>query len=209
MWNACQWCLSQFWTEDREQKFCNRRCYGLSKVGVRQLSTEEQLARATRRYWELVEVKGPDECWLWLGSKDKDGYGQTHSLWRRAHRAAWILNRGAIPKGLGVLHTCDTPACCNPAHLFLGTSVDNNADRHRKGRTAKVKYGDAHWSRRYPERVRRGSACAHSKVNDVIVLEIRAAAACGTSYVKLASTYSLHVQTIYKIVKRIRWTHLP
>lgn len=51
-----------------------------------------------------------------------------------AHRAAWIAEFGEIPSGQYVLHKCDNPRCCNPAHLFLGTLQDNNEDRKNKGR---------------------------------------------------------------------------
>jgi hypothetical protein len=52
-----------------------------------------------------------------------------------AHRLAYTFTFGEIPDGLGVLHTCDNPPCCNPNHLWLGTQLENIADRHSKGRS--------------------------------------------------------------------------
>lgn len=80
--------------------------------------------------------RDPTSCWLWDGYVQSGGYGQIEisgTLWL-AHRLSWTLHRGKIPAGLLVLHTCDTPRCCNPDHLFLGTPADNVADMIAKGR---------------------------------------------------------------------------
>lgn len=75
-------------------------------------------------------------CWEWQGSLTRDGYGL---IWRdgkvaRAHRCAYEQMHGPIPAGMVVRHTCDNPPCCNPAHLILGTQLDNLSDMNRKGR---------------------------------------------------------------------------
>lgn len=77
-------------------------------------------------------------CQLWL-AHTVWGYG--HVYWKdrdyRAHRLAWELANGPIPKGMVVCHRCDVKACINPAHLFVDTVLGNNEDKRRKGRQAK------------------------------------------------------------------------
>jgi hypothetical protein len=96
----------------------------------------------TDRFWPKVDRSGgPDACWTWNASKNNKGYGQIQATGNHrliyAHRAAWELANGPIPAGMNVCHTCDHPACVNPAHLFLGTQQANMADMARKGRSRK------------------------------------------------------------------------
>jgi hypothetical protein len=64
------------------------------------------------------------------------GYGQINANGkvRRAHRVAWTLVHGEIPKGMCVCHSCDVRNCINVDHLFLGTQGENLADMRLKGR---------------------------------------------------------------------------
>ena len=96
------------------------------------------------RFWSKVDKKSEDECWEWTGGRNKGGYGR---LWAQntriyAPRISWVLHNGQIPKGnppygsMFVCHKCDNPGCVNPAHLFLGATLDNMRDKCKKGRAA-------------------------------------------------------------------------
>ena len=83
-------------------------------------------------------------CLLWTGylnplhgrayvtMKDADG----KSIGLSVHRMAWILNRGPIPQGKHVLHTCDTGNCANVDHLYLGDHKQNMRDMAERRRAS-------------------------------------------------------------------------
>lgn len=76
-------------------------------------------------------------CWLWTAYRNKAGYGDFGVRRRvmKAHVFSWEFHNGKeVPRGLDVCHTCDTPSCVNPDHLFVGTRTDNMRDCASKGR---------------------------------------------------------------------------
>ena len=78
----------------------------------------------------------PNGCHIWTGALSVKGYGCTSVNGKgvRAHRVSYTIYNGEITHGLIVCHTCDNPPCVNPAHLFLGTYLDNEQDKLSKGR---------------------------------------------------------------------------
>lgn len=74
-------------------------------------------------------------CRLWTGGVSRDhGMIKWHGKMEAVHRVAWEYANGrSIPKGLWVLHRCGISVCSNPAHLYLGTRLQNAADRRRHG----------------------------------------------------------------------------
>ena len=91
------------------------------------------------RFWDKVDIKSKDDCWIWLASNSGNRYGKykNNKKFYQAHRYAWILTNGSIPDDVLVLHKCDNGFCVNPNHLYLGSQSDNMRDRslRYKGRT--------------------------------------------------------------------------
>lgn len=146
---------------------------------------------ANERFWSRVSKT--DGCWLWTArTQAKRGYGL---MWWNgkttgAHRVSYEIHHGEIHSGSVVMHTCDTPACVNPAHLVVGTHADNQYDKVRKQRQA------------------RGSSQGHAKLVESQVLEIRARLAAGERQNHLAREFGVNPCTINDIAKRRWWRHL-
>lgn len=92
-------------------------------------------------FWSKVDRDNEGDCWNWTAGTSKFGYGRFRigDKLYSAHRVAYSLVKGDLPKGRGyhgfvVMHACDNPRCCNPAHLSLGTNRDNAKDMGAKGR---------------------------------------------------------------------------
>jgi hypothetical protein len=144
------------------------------------------------RFWAKLERAGDDECWMWKGAHTSEGYGLMYrqarpQQWYRSHRLAHELLVGPIPEGMHVLHRCDSPPCCNPAHLFLGTQADNNRDRARKGRSGGRKI--------------RGAANGRAKLSPSDVAAIRRAYEQGATQVALAAGFGVSQPQISRIVR--------
>lgn len=76
-------------------------------------------------------------CHNFLGCKTDGGYGRVrvNGVHWMAHRYALSVHlRRPLKDGCVVLHSCDNPACVNPAHLKEGTQEENMEDCKSKGR---------------------------------------------------------------------------
>jgi hypothetical protein len=170
------------------------------------------------RFRAKVSKAGPDDCWLWKAYTDECGYG-IFGVGRkifRAHRIARKLG-GPLDDSLEVLHTCDNPPCCNPAHLFQGTQQDNIADMVRKGRQScgrgprKPEWyqrGNAHWTHKHPERLTRGERHANSKLMDAQIRDIRKRASAGELHRVIALDYAVSRSLVGAICRGEVWSHV-
>ncbi len=98
------------------------------------------------RFWEKVDKSG--DCWLWTAGRFGAGYGMFYmrgdATPRGAHRIAFALCVRQPLADEVIRHTCDNPPCCNPAHLIVGTHLDNMKDmaerkRAKRGQHNKIK----------------------------------------------------------------------
>ena len=175
---------------------------------------------AAARFWE--KVAKTDGCWTWQGAGRSMKYGRFWIGGRNElpHRVAWILTYGPIPDGLCICHSCDNPKCVRPSHLFLGTHKQNSEDMVAKGRSASgdrspaklhpeaLQCGDDHWSRRMPERVKRGSKHNQAKLTEADVRRIREEGKQGQTLAEIASKYGVHLSSIHLILKSKTWKHI-
>lgn len=141
-------------------------------------------------------------CRLWTGQLNEHGYGiLTHGRGNRwlAHRKSYEVCRGEIPDEACVLHKCDTPACVNPSHLFLGSRADNIADMYRKGRGAPSNWPTS----------RRGAEVAHSVLTEAQVLAMRARVAAGERASHVARDYPVGRAAGVNAIRGKTWTQLP
>lgn len=113
----------------------------------RHVGEGDEVARFHQKY-----VKHENGCWLWIAGTRPNSKGVLYGRHclddggsEGAHRFSYRVHKGD-PAGLLVCHTCDTPLCVNPEHLFLGTHNDNMADMVAKGRSDKSR-GAAKWGR--------------------------------------------------------------
>lgn len=164
----------------------------MSKHGPRPIPPEQ-------RFWKFVcKSDTPEGCWLWTGTLSTAGYGRLRfSNPRRmvkAHRFSYELAYGPISDDALVCHRCDTPACVNPAHLFLGTHADNAQDKSAKGRC------------NTPDRT--GAHNGRAILTEDQVRSIRALQSTGAHRRELAQMFGVSPSAIKKIVARYTWRHL-
>lgn len=162
------------------------------------------------RFWKKVDKKGDDECWNWTGSTYINGYGTICKDGKvvSAHRSSYELNKGPIPEGLHILHSCDNHACVNPNHLSAGTASDNMRDMVSKDRHGKIK-GPSPFKGKPAEKVF-GENHGTAYLTEVIVKEIREKYATGNyTYKELLVEYCLKSEGhLYDILRKKIWKHI-
>lgn len=181
---------------------CDRRVHARGWCGLhyRRWQTHGVVSDPVRLSLEArlllyTAIENEPLCWLWNGPMTNDGYGylrlQNPRRNIRAHRAWYELANGPAPAHLTVRHSCDTPPCCNPEHLFLGTQADNMHDMAIRRRSALgIKNGQA-------------------KLSEQIVAIVRLLCADGRFYQReIAAAVGVSQTCISKIARETRWGHL-
>lgn len=165
----------------------NKRNKSLLEKSHHELSIKERLNR-------FIEIDPDSGCWIWIGSKNRKGYGQISFKNRTtiSHRLTYSTYIGVIPSGMHVLHRCDRPSCNNPDHLFLGSDLDNSNDKILKKR-------DVHAS---------GEFNGNSKLKNNDVIEIKKMIIKGISSIEIARLFGVSGANIRYIRSNFTWRHL-
>ena len=145
-----------------------------------------------QRFWKYVDKRGPNDCWNWTGAMIYSGYGLIGSKGKTkgAHRVSYEINIGPILEDMFVCHSCDNPSCVNPAHLWLGTPLDNTQDAVKKGLMPL------------------GEKNGRAKLTRSNVIEIRKLSKRGKSLREIAELFSVSVPCVWAIIHKKNWKHV-
>lgn len=149
------------------------------------------------RFLSYVDIRGPNECWEWLGGKSKKGYGHFKLKGRMVYapRIACQLRHGDPPTpDLIARHSCDNPGCNNPHHLSWGTDSQNKRDFWQRGDTNKILSS-----------IPKGEDNGQSRLTEHDVRVIQEL--LGNQYA-LAVAFGVSQSTISRIKNRKTWRHL-
>lgn len=177
--------------------YCGRQCFGLSRRNTPEV------------FWSRVDKSQPEYCWIWKGRLWNNtparayGHFDIKGVGVFAHRMAYELTYGPIPKGLEVCHKCDNPPCVRPDHLFLGTHTDNMRDAVAKG-----KLGHVPWSKEHPYPIR-GEKSPNARLTDAKVLEMKMLyARGGVSQRSLGKKMGISSTVARRVLSGKGWTHI-
>ena len=167
-------------------------------------------------------------CWIWMFSLSGK-YGQLIALGENyAHHVSYIVFKGPITKGFHVCHTCNTPPCVNPDHLYLDTQQGNmqyaiRCQRHVSlTHPEKLPRGNEHWTQKYPEKiakgersgarvhpekVARGERQGSARLTESQVREIRSLYATGI-WSKIALVRKFNSNSVADIISGKSWRHV-
>ena len=165
-------------------------------MDIKALTAGRKRRPMIKRFWEKVSIKGKEDCWEWHGIRNEKGYGRLtagRGVNLKAHRVAFALsNNGFVADDINVLHTCDNPPCCNPAHLFTGTMKDNTQDMLKKGRGSSPPhaYGKKHHNTKFDE------ATAIKIIKDTRTLHV------------IAADYGISWMTVFRLKHGKTWKQL-
>lgn len=168
------------------------------------------------RFWSKVDIRQTEECWPWVAkSRHWNGYGvmRISSMGRNvvASRISCFLAFGPPPAGLkNSLHSCDNPACCNPAHLRWGSPKDNAADAIERKRNVNPPriIDNPEWLAKQVAAMPKGEAVHNSKLTEPVVRKIWQMHLAGRNASDIAASVGHSAAAVYDVCRGRSWRHL-